>query len=69
MRAVSAMVVATFPLMLTPLVVALKDLPAVFEEAAVCLGASHWQAYRKVVFPLIGPGLSAGLLLTFVLLQ
>jgi ABC-type spermidine/putrescine transport system permease subunit II len=64
---VLAMVVATFPLMLTPLVVALKDLPPVFEEAAECLGATRWQAYRKVVFPLIGPGLSAGLLVTFVI--
>jgi ABC-type spermidine/putrescine transport system permease subunit II len=64
---VFAMVVATFPLMLTPIIVALKDLPVVFEEAAECLGASKWQTYRKVVFPLIGPGFSAGLTVTFVI--
>jgi putative spermidine/putrescine transport system permease protein len=64
---VFAMTVGTFPLMLTPLVVALKDLPVVFEEAAQCLGATKWQTYWRVVFPLIGPGLSAGLLLSFII--
>jgi len=64
---VLAMVVGTFPLMLTPIVVALKDLPLVFEEAAHCLGATKWQTYRRIVFPLIGPGVSAGLLLSFII--
>jgi putative spermidine/putrescine transport system permease protein len=62
-----AMAVGSFPLMLTPIVVAMKDLPVAFEEAAQCLGASHWQTYRKIVFPLIGPGVSAGLLLVFII--
>jgi ABC-type spermidine/putrescine transport system permease subunit II len=35
-----ALAVGSFPLMLTPLVVAMKDLPIVFEEAAACLGAT-----------------------------
>ena len=64
---VFAMTLGTFPLMLTPIVVAMKDLPIVFEEAAACLGASSWQTYRKIVFPLIGPGISAGLLLSFII--
>jgi len=64
---VLAMSLGTFPLMLTPLVVALKDLPVVFEEAAECLGATKWQTYRRIVLPLIGPGLSAGLLLCFII--
>jgi ABC-type spermidine/putrescine transport system permease subunit II len=64
---VLAMAVGSFPLMLTPIVVALKDLPVTFEEAAQCLGASGWQTYRRIVFPLIGPGVSAGLLLTFII--
>ena len=64
---VLAMAVGTFPLMLTPIVVALKDLPPEFEEAARCLGATGWQTYRKIVFPLIGPGVSAGLLLCFII--
>ena len=64
---VMAMVVGSFPLMLTPIVVAMKDLPLVYEEAAECLGATKWQTYRKIVFPLIGPGLSAGLMLSFII--
>lgn len=64
---VMAMVVGTFPLMLFPIVVAMKDLPEVFEEAAGCLGASKWQTYWKVVFPLIGPGVATGLLLSFII--
>jgi ABC-type spermidine/putrescine transport system permease subunit II len=64
---VLAMAVGTFPLMLTPIVVALKDLPREFDEAARCLGATGWQTYWKIVFPLIGPGVSAGLLLCFII--
>jgi putative spermidine/putrescine transport system permease protein len=62
-----AMMICTFPLMLTPIVVALKDLPIVFEEASECLGATRWQTFHKVVLPLIGPGVSAGLMLTFII--
>jgi putative spermidine/putrescine transport system permease protein len=64
---VFAMAMGTFPLMLTPIVVALKDLPVAFEEAAECLGATRWQTYWRVVFPLIGPGVSAGLMLCFII--
>jgi putative spermidine/putrescine transport system permease protein len=64
---VLAMAVGTFPLMLLPIVVALKDLPMVFEEAAECLGATRWQTFWRIVFPLIGPGVSAGLMLSFII--
>ena len=46
---------------------AMKDLPVVFEEAAQCLGATRWVTYWRIVFPLIGPGISAGLLLSFII--
>lgn len=62
-----AMVVGTYPLMLTPLIVALKDLPESFEEAALCLGASRWQVLTRVVLPLIGQGIAAGVLLSFII--
>jgi putative spermidine/putrescine transport system permease protein len=64
---VFAMAVGTFPLMLTPIVVALKDLPLTFEEAAECLGATRWQTFTRIVLPLIGPGVSAGLMLSFII--
>jgi ABC-type spermidine/putrescine transport system permease subunit II len=64
---VLAMTIGSFPLMLLPIVVALRDLPVVFEEAAACLGATKWQTFWRIVFPLIGPGVSAGLMLTFII--
>lgn len=65
---VGAYVVGTFPLMLVPLIVALKDLPPIFEEAARTLGASRLQSLIRIELPLLGPGISAGILLTFVII-
>ena len=61
-----ALAAATYPLMLTPLVVALRDTDVALEEAAMSLGASRLRAFFKVTLPLIGPGISAGVLLCFV---
>lgn len=65
---VFAMAVGTYPLMLTPLIVALKDLPISFEEAAQCLGASRRQVLTRIVLPLIGQGIAAGVLLSFIII-
>lgn len=64
---IGAYVVGTFPLMLVPIIVALRDLPGVFEEAARTLGATRMQTFWRVELPLLGPGISAGILLTFVI--
>ena len=64
---IAAMTMGTFGLALMPIIVALKDLPPAFEEASVCLGATRWQTFTRIVLPLIGPGISAGVLLTFVI--
>jgi putative spermidine/putrescine transport system permease protein len=65
---IAAYVVGTFPLMLVPIIVALRDLPMVFEEAARTLGATRMQTFWRVEMPLLGPGISAGVLLTFVII-
>jgi putative spermidine/putrescine transport system permease protein len=65
---IAAYVVGTFPLMLVPVIVALRDLPMVFEEAARTLGATRMQTFLRVEIPLLGPGISAGILLTFVII-
>jgi putative spermidine/putrescine transport system permease protein len=65
---IAAYVVGTFPLMLVPVIVALRDLPLVFEEAARTLGATRMQTFWRVEIPLLGPGISAGILLTFVII-
>ncbi len=64
---VAAYVVGTFPLMLIPIIVALRDLPTVYGEAARTLGAGRWRTLARVEFPLLGPGITAGILLTFVI--
>jgi putative spermidine/putrescine transport system permease protein len=64
---IGAYVVGTFPLMLVPIIVALRDLPTVFEEAARTLGATRMQTFWRIELPLLGPGISAGILLTFVI--
>jgi sulfate transport system permease protein len=43
----------------------LEELPAGLEEAAATLGASRWQAFRRVVFPVIVPSLMTGFALAF----
>lgn len=64
---IGAYVVGTYPMMLIPIIVALRDLPQVYEEAARCLGANRLQTLFRVELPLLGPGISAGILLTFVI--
>jgi putative spermidine/putrescine transport system permease protein len=65
---IAAYVVGSYPLMLIPIIVALRDLPMVFEEASRCLGANRMQTFFRVELPLLGPGISAGILLTFVII-
>jgi sulfate transport system permease protein len=43
----------------------LADLDADVEEAAASLGASRWQVFRKVIFPLARPALLTGFALAF----
>lgn len=63
----AAYVVGTFPMTLVPIIVALRDLPQVYEEAARTLGANRMKSFFRIELPLLGPGISAGILLTFVI--
>jgi spermidine/putrescine transport system permease protein len=45
----------------------LEDLDPSIEEAARDLGASPWQTFRSVTFPLIWPGILSGALIAFTL--
>ena len=45
---------------------AIKDMPLEIEEAAAVDGASIWTTLRRIVFPLLGPGLAAVGVLTFL---
>jgi len=56
-----------FPIMLLSCMVAFRQLDPAYEEAASCLGAGRLRTFGRITLPLIGPGVSAGVLLTFVL--
>jgi len=43
----------------------LQDLDPEIEEAAACLGANRWQAFSKVIFPILLPSLLTGFTLAF----
>jgi spermidine/putrescine transport system permease protein len=45
----------------------LRTLDPSLEEAAMDLGASEWQAFRRVTLPLLGPGIAAAALLAFTI--
>jgi spermidine/putrescine transport system permease protein len=55
------------PFMILNIYVALDGLDHSLAEAARALGASPWQAFRRVVLPLSLPGLAAGSLISFLL--
>ena len=48
-------------------IVAFRSLDPVYEEAARCLGAGRWTTFARVTLPLVGPGITAGVLLVLVL--
>ena len=58
----------TFALPLTIYILAsfFKEIPRELEEAALVDGATHFQAFRKVVVPLAAPGLVTAGLLAFI---
>ena len=43
----------------------LEDLHKEFEEAAATLGATRWQTFRLVIFPILAPALLTGFALAF----
>ena len=54
------------PLAIYILTTFFKEIPKDLEEAALVDGATHFQAFRKVVIPLAAPGLATAGILTFI---
>lgn len=48
-------------------IVAFRGLDPVYEEAARCMGAGRLTTFIHVILPLVGPGITAGVLLVLVL--
>jgi putative spermidine/putrescine transport system permease protein len=55
------------PFTLLPIYAALERVPASFLEASSDLGARGWFTFRRVLFPLILPGIVAGSIFSFSL--
>jgi len=55
------------PFMLFPMSLGVAMVPGEIRDAALDLGASRWQVFKEVELPLSMPGITIGLLLTFVL--
>jgi sulfate transport system permease protein len=43
----------------------IEELDSEIEEAAACLGATRWQTFRRVLFPLLTPSVLTGFALAF----
>ena len=54
------------PLVTRAALASFRQLDPTLEEAAASLGASRWTSLRRVVLPLVLPGLAAGAVLAFV---
>jgi putative spermidine/putrescine transport system permease protein len=55
------------PFMILPVWTAIERVPDSFLEASADLGAHGWTTFRRVLFPLILPGIVAGSIFTFSL--
>ena len=62
---VIAMIHIEMPFMLFPILSVLMQLPRVLSEAALDLGASPFQTWRRVILPLSLPGVLAGCQIVF----
>lgn len=63
---VAAHLVVVTPYMVRLLCASLAGMDARLERAAEGLGASRWQAFRRVTLPLLAPGLAGGWVLAFI---
>lgn len=60
------MIYCYLPFMIMPLYTALEKIDRRMFEAAADLGASQWQAFKRVTIPLSMPGIKTGFFLVFV---
>lgn len=70
-RGVSTILVAhivfCIPFAYLPIAARLQGIESVYEQAAMDLYATRWQAFRLVLLPLMAPGIIAGFLLAFII--
>ncbi|MEM7742574.1 MAG: ABC transporter permease [Pseudomonadota bacterium] len=62
-----AHIVFCIPFAYLPIAARLQGIEAAYEQAAMDLYASRWQAFRLVLMPLMMPGIVSGFLLAFII--
>ena len=62
---VIALIFVGLPFVVRTVQPVLEDAEKELEEAATCLGASRWQTFRYVIFPVISPALLTGFAMAF----
>lgn len=62
-----AHIVFCIPFAYLPIAARLQGIESVYEQAAMDLYASRWQAFREVLMPLMAPGILSGFLLAFII--
>ena len=60
-------VVITLPFVILVVQARLHSIPAIYEDAAMSLGANRWHAFKDVTLPLLGPAVVAGALFAFTI--
>jgi sulfate/thiosulfate transport system permease protein len=60
-----AMIFIGLPFVVRTVQPVLEELDHEVEEAASCLGASRWQTFRRVIFPIMLPAILTGVALAF----
>jgi putative spermidine/putrescine transport system permease protein len=65
-RLVLGHLVICTPYVIRSVSASLYGLDPALEEAARILGANGWRTFRRVVLPLLRPGLAAGLIFSFI---
>ena len=60
-----ALIFTTLPFVVRTLQPVLQDMEHELEEAAMCLGATRWQTFWRVIMPALSPALLTGFTLAF----
>ncbi len=62
-----AHIVFCIPFAYLPIAARLQGIESIYEQAAMDLYATRWEAFRLVLLPLMTPGIIAGFLLAFII--
>jgi spermidine/putrescine transport system permease protein len=62
-----AHIVFCIPFAYLPIAARLEGIPGIYEQVALDLYATRWEAFRLVLLPLMAPGVLSGFLLAFII--